>query len=173
MHPHLPLNIQKPKSQLIHPSTHCFTTWVFITVPFQRCPCSVSVDLHQWSYVVRCLRSSLPSSFSGHLRMCWVSANLLRLQWKVCKETRFSKHRLTQSKKKTKDKQTNKNSLPTQLIVILMSISNSIHPWPNEVWVGWLCCCPSIVWKPIRSSHATYQGTLSHSCLHSLSHCGL
>ena len=25
-----------------------------------------------------------------------------------------------------------------------------IHPWPNEVAVGWLCCCPGIVWEPIR-----------------------
>ena len=22
------------------------------------------------------------------------------------------------------------------------------HPWPNEVEVGWLCCCPGIVWEP-------------------------
>ena len=25
-----------------------------------------------------------------------------------------------------------------------------VHPWPNEVGVGWLCRCPGIVWKPIR-----------------------
>ena len=24
-----------------------------------------------------------------------------------------------------------------------------IHPWPNEVRVGWLCCCPGMVWEPI------------------------
>ena len=25
-----------------------------------------------------------------------------------------------------------------------------IHSWPNEVRVGWLCCCPGIVWEPVR-----------------------
>ena len=25
-----------------------------------------------------------------------------------------------------------------------------IHPWPYEVGVGWLHCCPGIVWGPIR-----------------------
>ena len=24
-----------------------------------------------------------------------------------------------------------------------------IHFWPNEVGMGWLCCCPGIVWEPI------------------------
>ena len=24
-----------------------------------------------------------------------------------------------------------------------------MHPWPNEVRVGWLCHCPGIVWEPI------------------------
>ena len=39
-----------------------------------------------------------------------------------------------------------------------------IHPWPNKVHVGWLCC-RSIVWEPSRekSSHATCQGTLGHN----------
>ena len=50
-----------------------------------------------------------------------------------------------------------------------------IHPWPNEVEVGWLCCCQGIVWEPIRktSSRATRQGTFGHSRLSSLIHCGL
>ena len=50
-----------------------------------------------------------------------------------------------------------------------------IHSWPDEVRVGWLCCCPGILWELIRktSSPATCQGTLSHSCLSSLSYCGL
>ena len=49
------------------------------------------------------------------------------------------------------------------------------HPWPNEAGVGWLCRCPGIVWEPYQatSSHATRQGTLSHSHFSSLSHCGL
>ena len=49
-----------------------------------------------------------------------------------------------------------------------------IHPWPKEVRVGWLCC-PGIERKPVRetSSHATRQGTLVHSRLELLSHCGL
>ena len=25
-----------------------------------------------------------------------------------------------------------------------------LDPWPNKVREGWLCCCPSIVWEPIR-----------------------
>ena len=25
-----------------------------------------------------------------------------------------------------------------------------LHPWPNEVGVGWPCRCPDIVWEPIR-----------------------
>ena len=25
------------------------------------------------------------------------------------------------------------------------------HLWPNEVRVGWLCCCPGTVWEPIRN----------------------
>ena len=25
-----------------------------------------------------------------------------------------------------------------------------IHSWPNEVRVGWLCCCPGKVWEPIQ-----------------------
>ena len=27
---------------------------------------------------------------------------------------------------------------------------NTYTSWPNEVGVGWLCCCPGIVWEPIR-----------------------
>ena len=30
-----------------------------------------------------------------------------------------------------------------------------IHPWPNEVGVGWLCRCPGIVWEPIRENELT------------------
>ena len=26
----------------------------------------------------------------------------------------------------------------------------TIHPWPNEVEVGWLCRCPGIAWEAIR-----------------------
>ena len=46
--------------------------------------------------------------------------------------------------------------------------------WPNKVGVGWLCC-PGTVWEPIMevSLHTTCQGILHHSCLSSLSHCGL
>ena len=24
-----------------------------------------------------------------------------------------------------------------------------IHPRPSKVWVGWLCCCPGLVWEPV------------------------
>ena len=49
-----------------------------------------------------------------------------------------------------------------------------IHPWPSKLRMGWLCC-PRIVWEPSKEirSHATHQGTLRHSCLSLLSHCGL
>ena len=52
---------------------------------------------------------------------------------------------------------------------------HTIHPWPNEVGVGWLCRFPGIVREPIRetSSHATCQRILGHSRLSSLSHYGL
>ena len=41
------------------------------------------------------------------------------------------------------------------------------HPWFNKVWVGWR--------EPITqemSTYTTHQGTLGHSHLSSLSHCG-
>ena len=49
-----------------------------------------------------------------------------------------------------------------------------IDPWPNEVGVGWLPLSGHNVGTyPETSSHATCQGTLGHSRLRSLSHCGL
>ena len=46
--------------------------------------------------------------------------------------------------------------------------------WPDEVRVRRLCC-QGIMWEPIRetNSHTTRSGTLGHSRLSSLSHCGL
>ena len=54
-------------------------------------------------------------------------------------------------------------------------IGTRIHPWPNEVEMGWLCRCPGIVWEPIRkrAHNATCQGTFRHNRLSSLSYCGL
>ena len=41
-----------------------------------------------------------------------------------------------------------------------------MHPWPSEVWVGWLFC-PCIVLEPIKemSSHLSGQGVFVHSHL--------
>ena len=49
-----------------------------------------------------------------------------------------------------------------------------IHPWPNEVGVGWLCPCPEIVWEPIQKQpHMQLLRKHLPSHLSILSPCGL
>ena len=51
-------------------------------------------------------------------------------------------------------------TLKTQVIQLKVQVAGytktHIHPWPNKVGVGWLCC-PGIEWEPVRDDKLTHN----------------
>ena len=50
---------------------------------------------------------------------------------------------------------TQKTLLSLQKVQMAGNTETHIHPRPSGVGMGWLCCCPGIVWEPVRKQADT------------------